>query len=191
MRESIGTHQERWDAIDVCWAQFLIECQLLPIYVPNNLACLEQLLDEVDIDGILLTGSGEVPKAIQDFGHRDKVERRLIEYALAHSIPIRGVCRGMQHLAQFFGATLTPCTGQISKKQTVLFEGQHIEVNSYHNFTLIDLPECFQINGTDTTQTIIKGIKHKEDNVAGIMWHPERLTPFSEQDKQLFQRWFL
>ncbi len=34
---------------------------------------------------------------------------------------------------------------------------------------------------------VVKAIKHKELPVWGIMWHPERLTPFRPEDVELMQ----
>lgn len=190
MRECIGTHGEQWDVLDVRWIEFLHAAGLLPILMPNNVEHVKSLLANIPISGVLLTGSGEVPKNVDDFSTRDAAERMVIEYAINHKVPIRGVCRGMQHLAQYYGAVLTGCEGQIAAQQSIIFEGEMRKVNSYHNFSLTNLPECFEITGTSQDKLIIKAIAHKELNIAGIMWHPERMKPFSDNDKALFQRWY-
>ena len=86
------------------------------------------------LDGVLLTGGhdvdpvrwsdphrddtrGEAPNSTRanTFGTdsepditplRDAVEWRLVAYAIAHNLPIYGICRGLQVLNAFFGGTL-------------------------------------------------------------------------------------
>jgi putative glutamine amidotransferase len=37
---------------------------------------------------------------------------------------------------------------------------------------------------------VIKAVRHENAPLAGIMWHPERMTPFAADDRDLFHDWF-
>jgi len=73
------------------------------------------LLDEHEIDGVLLSGGGDVDPALygghEDSGFlvnrlRDDFEIALIHAARARGLPILGICRGCQILNVAFGGTL-------------------------------------------------------------------------------------
>jgi gamma-glutamyl-gamma-aminobutyrate hydrolase PuuD len=38
---------------------------------------------------------------------------------------------------------------------------------------------------------VVKGIVNIEKNITGIMWHPERIQPYREEDIQLLKDIFL
>ena len=63
------------------------------------------------------------------------------------------------------------------------------EVNSYHEWGLIDCPPDFEIKAY-ADDGVIEAIKHKELPWEGWMWHPERDHNFGNIDftrvKQLF-----
>lgn len=87
----------------------------LPVVLPalprsSALAALD------DLDGLLLTGGGDVdparygqvaaPECGPPDGARDAWELALVEAALDHEIPILGICRGAQVLNVAFGGAL-------------------------------------------------------------------------------------
>ena len=76
---------------------------------------VEGLLDEMEIDGVFLTGGGDVDPAIYGgetdntmLVHRlrDDFEIELIRAAANRDLPILGICRGCQILNVAFGGTL-------------------------------------------------------------------------------------
>ena len=76
---------------------------------------VERLLDEMEIDGVFLTGGGDVDPAIYGgetdstmLVHRlrDDFEIELIRAAADRDLPILGICRGCQILNVAFGGTL-------------------------------------------------------------------------------------
>jgi gamma-glutamyl-gamma-aminobutyrate hydrolase PuuD len=76
---------------------------------------VEKLLDEMEIDGVFLTGGGDIDPAIYGgetdntmLVHRlrDDFEIELIRAAADRDLPILGICRGCQVLNVAFGGTL-------------------------------------------------------------------------------------
>ena len=95
-------YEEIRDAISQEWAEVLENLKLKIIFIPNNLKKLPEFLDEVNVDGIILSGGDN----IGDHPKRDQTEDQLIRYGIKKNIPIFGVCRGMQVINQFFGGKI-------------------------------------------------------------------------------------
>ena len=88
--------------------------------LPVDGAGVAALLDERDIDGLLLSGGGDVDpalyggdpdRAIEVNRQRDEFEIALIEAARARGLPILGICRGCQILNVALGGTLRDLRG--------------------------------------------------------------------------------
>ena len=95
----------------------------------------------------------------------------LIRDAYKNSIPLFGVCLGMQSMAKAFGAEIVKAdlpvhgkTSPISHDGRYIYKDieQNISVTRYHSL-IIDkstLPECFEISAK-TQDDIIMAIRHK------------------------------
>ena len=179
--------QEIRDAIDQRLIAFLLECNCLPVQVPNFAGlknprqCKEQnhlqnWLDRVQPDGIVLSGGNDIGK----YPTRDNLEYGLVEYALSKKIPMLGICRGMQVLGVWAGEDLKPVNGHVGHKHQL--NGQFTyEVNSYHNFALHKCPKDFKVTARSEDGSI-EAIQHQYLPWSGIMWHPEREEPFLIDD---------
>lgn len=176
-------YSEKRDALSHDWPEFFEKMDFYPIYIPNTLSNLEKFLDEMQVDGLVISGGDN----IGDDPARDKTEKIVIEFALKNEIPILGICRGMQVLNNYFGGKITknkdtshrgnPHNVEITnKKFSSLLEIDSLNVNSFHNNIIeesnlgADL-DSFAISHNDNT---IEGFFHKQFPILGVMWHPER-----------------
>ena len=107
-------YNERRDFLDQRWTKFLCECNLVPIPVPNTLNVTNNFLKELNVAGLLLTGGNSLVKYGGDAVERDLLENQLVDQALAESLPIIGVCRGMQLLQSMFDTELKKITGHVN-----------------------------------------------------------------------------
>ena len=189
----IESRSEFRDALDQRICDFLLDTGFMPYPVPNILKFSKvdfiiEWLTNIAPNAIVLSGGNN----IGEFESRDTVEHSLIEYAVSKKIPLLGICRGMQFLGSFFGASLDKIIGHAGSRHE-LFQsktGNHNFpkiVNSYHDFYLRDLPESLEIIATDT-EGICEAICHKSLPFEGWMWHPEREKPFSSIDIQNIRR---
>src|SRR4051794_1078732 len=102
--------KERRDAIDQRWHQFLNVCGFQPILLPNQESSLE-LVRELDLQGILLTGGNSLSQLGGNAPERDALETSLVKYAIDTKKPLMGVCRGMQVIQNFFKVSLESIEG--------------------------------------------------------------------------------
>lgn len=185
----IAGRDERRDALDQRWVDLLLQAGLQPVIVPNHLGWIEERLVAESFDGLLLTGGNSLVGCGGDAPERDKVEKILLEQALASGTPVLGVCRGMQLILDHFGTTLKPVTGHVAAQQEIESEGQWVTVNSYHDWGITEPPAEFTV-WARADDGVIKALNHNKLPLWAVMWHPERLQPFRAEDLALLARVF-
>ena len=134
------------DALDQKLVQFFVEIGFLTYPVPNSLVGLQNgelfksWLKEIKPEAIVLSGGDN----IGDVTSRDKTEDALIRYASNEELPLLGICRGMQMIANYHGASLVPLTGHVSSRHRLDGEVSW-EVNSFHDFAIESCPNNFKV----------------------------------------------
>ncbi|MEN9304095.1 MAG: hypothetical protein RL264_2524 [Bacteroidota bacterium] len=162
--------------------------------------------------GLLLSGGADLHPARYDRKdwyiycqletHRDQVEWYLIQDAVRDSIPILGICRGLQVLNVYFGGSLCADVGLFcgGKKRAAihrdpalkkdidhlitsksgsliasLFGTQPVMVNSYHHQMIDQLAPDF-LATAHTEDQGIEAIEYQKSNqwIVAVQWHPER-----------------
>ena len=182
-----SNYDEQRDALSQDWPPFLEKINLTPIFIPNSLDNITEFLDEIEVNGFILSGGdnvGENPL-------RDNTENKIIEFGIAHDLPVFGVCRGLQAINKFFNGSVVnskdlthlgkPHLIKIVNKNFLSFLDKSIQVNSYHNNVITgeSLGENLQEFAITDFDNSIEGIMHKSKPIIGVMWHPER-TPNKE-----------
>ena len=109
---------------------------------------------------------------------------------LGKTIPILGVCLGMQGIAHAFGGRIIPAKKPVHGKTSIirhngenLFSGlpQDIEVMRYHSLVVDkrSFPRHLQITAETTEKTAeIMGLRHRSYPIFGIQFHPESFATF-------------
>jgi N5-(cytidine 5'-diphosphoramidyl)-L-glutamine hydrolase len=187
--ETIPAYSENRDALDQRWFEFLSECNLLPIIVPNHLAIVREMLKNFKFGGLLMTGGNAVPSTKGCILERDEVELYLLQYAINTNKPVLGVCHGMQVIQHRFDVPLGPVKGHVTPHQIILVNGQPQDVNSYHDWGTIETIPNIEVWALSNDK-IVKAIRHKSHPIVGIMWHPERFKTFRKFDIELFKNQF-
>lgn len=181
---------ERRDALSHDWPPLIEKLGALPIFIPNTLTKLEEFLEDVKLNGLILSGGDDVGKNPE----RDLCEKKIIDFGIKHKIPIFGVCRGMQAINNYFNGKVETLTNSkhVKKPHSVnivnsnfssLLKADFIKVNSYHNNIikqniLGNELEPFALSLDDKT---IEGFFHRKFPIAGVMWHPERDQNYNNQ----------
>ncbi len=183
-----GAHRERRDCLDQAWPRFLAACGLRSLAIPN---VLDVALDwcRGDIAGLILTGGNDLAALGGDAPERDAVELATLELVLGRGLPVVGVCRGMQVLQHRAGVPLQRVSGHVTGHQRILVEGEPTDVNSYHHFGARETRPPLDVWAV-AEDGVIKAVRADMQPITGIMWHPERNTPFAPSDIALFSRLF-
>lgn len=181
--------KERRDALDQSWCRFLERCGLLPLIIPNHLPTAKTLIQHNALCGALLTGGNHMAAHGGDAPQRDEVEAYLLSEAKATNLPLLGVCRGMQMIMHDAGVKLEPVQGHVSAQQLIEIDGVRQTVNSYHTLGAIQVTSKLSV-WAQSEDGVVKAIHYNDKPITGIMWHPERISPFRKEDIQLFRSHF-
>lgn len=186
---TVPEYGERRDCLDQAWPRFLQASGLLALALPNVPALALSLCEQADIGGLVLTGGNDLTVVGGDAPERDETESRLLDFARARALPVIGVCRGMQLIQSRYGVPLERVSGHVAPDQTIDIEGERRRVNSYHCFGARQTRAPLEVWAM-ADDGVIKAVRHTREPIVGIMWHPERTSPFSAFDVELFRRLF-
>jgi len=122
----------------------------------------------------------------------------------ATTLPVLGVCLGLQAIAQAFGGQIVRAprvmhgkTSLIDHDAAGLFHGlpQPLRVTRYHSLLVEEssLPSCLQVTArtqhSEQEPALIMGLRHKTLPVAGVQFHPESIL--SEAGMALLENFIL
>jgi N5-(cytidine 5'-diphosphoramidyl)-L-glutamine hydrolase len=127
---------------------------------------------------------------------RDEFESRAIECAQARNLPLLGVCRGMQLLAERAGFSVAACAGHVGTEHRLLLAGPTrlgalAEVslaNSFHGFAVEAPAKSEFVVALRSEDGVVEAIEHTSRRALGIMWHPERYPSPRAIDVELFRQ---
>jgi len=194
--DKVSAYNEYRDALDQRLVNWVIEAGFTPVPIPNTLvdqdfpiknkSNLDNWLNRLDIDALLLSGGN----SIGDAPKRDLTEIGLLKWAEINRKPVLGICRGMQIMGTYNGASLIEVSGHVGTRHQIHSKNSLEQflpkiVNSYHNFALSACPDEFQIMAYSEDDNI-EAIIHKELPWEGWMWHPEREEIFTKIDQDRF-----
>jgi len=185
----IPEYGERRDCLDQAWPRFLAACGLMPLVLPNIVEVALALCVDADVAGLVLTGGNDLAALGGDAPERDATENALVALAQSRAFPVLGVCRGMQVLQQRCATPLRCVEGHVTPQQVISVEGQRATVNSYHRFAAFESRPPLEVWAV-ADDGVVKAVRNPSRSMTGIMWHPERMSPFAVADIALFRRVF-
>jgi gamma-glutamyl-gamma-aminobutyrate hydrolase PuuD len=186
----IESYGETRDGLDQRWWEFMKQSGFVPLIIPNHLETAQILIRTQKPQGIILSGGNSLISYGGNSTQRDEIENFLINYSISNCIKLLGVCRGMQAILNFFKIPLCKTPGQIASQQSISINGSINIVNSYHEWGITKCPDddfyCWAIS----QDGVIKAITSKKFPwINAIMWHPERIQPFRNEDFLIFKKY--
>ena len=192
-------YKEIRDCLDQNWINLAFKLNSIPLILPNvDKKHTNKILNICKPNLIVLTGGNDISQKIKNdnkiYKKRDDFELSLIRYSIKNSIPLIGICRGMQLINIFFEGKISKIQDHVRRKHKIFFlkKNKNIftdKVNSFHNWGIKfkDLGKNLDILATDKENNIESFI-HKSKKIIGIMWHPERNKFFNKKDVILFKK---
>lgn len=201
------------DYLRQAYVRFLQEIGVTPLLVPNTLDDPQGYVTALRVEGLVLTGGGDVAPA--RYGQpnegsrgiapeRDETEWRLLDLALANRWPVLGICRGLQVLNLYLGGSLIqdlPAHNErflphdsddphpvrlVDAAVSALLNAESLLTNTYHHqgVTAAELaPDLIPF--AVCADGVIEGVRHPELPLLAVQWHPERPTPSAQADRRL------
>lgn len=193
------SYHELREALDVKWGLLFKALGFLPIILPVEYE-FEEYFKSMKIDGILLTGGNDLSSIDSNTlsKKRDVFEKKLIAYGIENGIPIFGICRGMQIIAEYFGSDFKKVSDQVGIRHNIKANEEskyfrYLEklgkVNSFHNYAVNNISEELVISAFNENG-IIKAIEHREKKIFAQMWHTEREEKFDTNELNLIRCFF-
>lgn len=212
---NVGHNKETYDALNHSYVLYFEKFGIVPVLVPNTIENPCSYVNILDIRGIILTGGNNIsPKLYgQDSltcrnvsNLRDQVENKLLQMAIKKSLPVLGICRGMQFINVFFGGSLIQDLRSKLRRTVNHLGHSHLNkivdesirqilgateliVNSFHNQGIMDhsLSSSLKVFAVSKVDGIVEGILHPTYPILGVQWHPERPGSSTELDLRLIQ----
>lgn len=206
------------------YVQSIIDAGAFPLIVPVTAdeALLERMLGVAD--GVLLTGGGDfdpkywgeeiIPQSNTPSPERDVFDLLLVKWAYRLSLPVLGICRGMQAINIAFGGSViqdiySQCKGDLlnhSQKEPRNVESHAVNVaadsllksvvgcdsmmvNSFHHQAVGRIAENCVVSAV-APDGIVEAIEMPFHRMIAVQWHPEELYAVDEKQKNLF-RWLV
>ena len=190
-------YDEKRDAISHDWPQLLQKIKSNIVVIPNTLENVEEFLNDICVDGLILSGGDNIGDDIE----RDETENKILNFAMKNKIPLLGVCRGMQVINKFFKGSIEKNNNSfhikncheislVNKNIISTLKTNSLKVNSFHNNIIKNsnlgngIESFAKVDHDDT----IEGFFHLNFPIIGVMWHPER--DFNYENKLLIKNFF-
>ena len=196
--ENEGCREIR-DALDVRWTEFFKKIGCLPIILPSYHDFVPYF-KTLKISGIILSGGNDLSLLSNNelSKKRDDFEKRLIKFGITKGVPILGICRGMQIIADYLGCDFKKVHGHAGAEHKLVVSDKSRfkdnlkkikSVNSYHNYGINNISRNLIISAKSDDE-IIEAIEHRKYNIFGQMWHSERNGPFCREELKIIKRFF-
>lgn len=139
------------------------------------------------INGCILSGGNDLSAFNNSLENkiRDEYERQIIARCAYLNMPLLGICRGAQVLAQYFGSEIKPCKNHIGNHNVRDIFGNEFRVNSFHNYAITNLGADLESLAIAEDNSI-EAFKHKSLPFYALMWHIERKNGLN--DKSILER---
>jgi putative glutamine amidotransferase len=201
--ELIAAYGERRDCLDQQWTVLMEAAGLTVTPIPNGLTDVIAWAEACELDGLVLSGGNDLshmPSAVNIAPERDRTEASLLCWAERNRIPVLAICRGMQMMHCWLGGELERIEGHVACRHPIRIPcgstrlaGRDGElVNSFHSWGISRNSLASTVSELAWSEDgYVEAFEHNNLPWVGVMWHPERESPFSIRDLDLLRSQFL
>lgn len=155
-------NNQAYDSIDHNWYGYFKNHTLF--FIPNRVdQDFKELANNLDV--LVITGG-------DDSAIRRTTELKLSTEMMKLQKPIIGICHGSLLLQDVMGGSVEDISGHHNTEHNVVYKEELYNVNSYHSLCIKDVHPGGKVLAVDENNNIEAWI---DNNIAGIMWHPERM----------------
>lgn len=163
LTQRVFYHKQRaYDSLEHGWYRYLKDHTL--VFIPNRLdQDFEALANSVD--ALIITGG-------DDSTIRRTTEIKLATLMMQKFKPVLGICHGAFLLTDLLGGRIDVCENHMDTEHTIFYSNDQYTVNSYHTQTIAKLHSTATNLAQDTDGNCEAWM---DKNLAGVVWHPERM----------------
>lgn len=182
-------HGQALETAETAWIRFADLCGFRILFVPNSVTGAKDLLKNINIAGVLLTGGGTIGEMDNGLKNRDLVEISLLRQATENELPVLGICRGMHRISALSGQLPSFHPGHTGTSHQIEGCADARTVNSFHDLSLKVAPEGYHTLWK-SSDGVIEAIQSYCERTLACMWHPEREDIPNSLDLKMFQKHF-
>ena len=174
---------DNYDSFVYNLAQYLGELGAVPLVYRNDALDLAQI-DDLHPDAVLISPG---PGGPEEAGISNDAMRHL-----AGRVPVFGVCLGLQCIGAVYGGRVVRApqvvhgrTSMVHHDGRGVFTGlpNPLEATRYHSLVVerASVPAVLEISA-ETDDGVVMGLRHREQKVEGVQFHPESILTGSGHD---------
>ena len=146
----------------------------------------------IELDLLIISGGNDLYFLNKKKEHiiRSKLDSFYLKKAILYQKSVVGICYGAQFIAHYYDSEFKIYQAHIATKHKIIYKNKELKeffVNSYHNYGIKNLGKKLSSICIANDKSI-ECFKHKELNIIGLMWHPERHLPFKLIDKKIIRK---
>lgn len=144
-------------------------------------------------DLVVLSGGNNSNSKKKENINRNKIDHKILNYALKKKIKILGICHGAQFIAKKFGLKLNKIKNHVGEHQIkLIFKNKIFEkkVNSFHEMGIKKNKNRHFNFFAISNDNSVEGFHLKNKKILGIQWHPERYEYLKEIDKKIIHKFY-
>lgn len=122
---------------------------------------------------IISGGSNNIFDSSKENILRKKIDSKLLKISIKKKIPILAVCYGFQYVTKLLGGKVVKSKKELKKNHYIYINKRKAKVNSFHNYSVKELPKNFEIIGVHK-DGYVEIACSKKFNILCTMFHPER-----------------
>ncbi len=174
---------DNYDSFVYNLAQYLGELGATPLVHRHDAVDLDQV-DEMAPDAVLVSPG---PGRPDDAGLSNEVIRHV-----AGRVPVLGVCLGHQCIGQIYGGRVVRAPQVVHGRTSLVHhDGRGVfaglpnpfEATRYHSLVIdrSSMPAVLEVTA-ETDDGVVMGVRHRDDDVEGVQFHPESILTGSGHD---------